>query len=112
MTFLLEFYRATVESVLAFSIIVWYGSLTRRDIERLDKVVNTASRIIGMKLPELSTLYHDRVVNRCNKILKDETHPANKIFELLPSGRRYRSLPAHANRMRDSFYAKAMTFLS
>ena len=39
---MLQFYRATGESVLALSIIVWYGNSTSSERKQLEKMVQTA----------------------------------------------------------------------
>ena len=54
---LVKFYRSVIESVLTFSIIVWYGSLTEAQKGSLDRVVKTASKIIGSDLPTIQTIY-------------------------------------------------------
>lgn len=41
-------------------------------------------------------------------ILKDPSHPGNYLFELLPSGRQFRSIKSRTNRLKDSFYPRAM----
>ncbi len=47
-----------------------------------------------------------------SKILKDPSHPGHSLFELLPSGRGYRVLKTRTNRLRNSFYAKAVSVLN
>ena len=44
--------------------------------------------IIGVSLPSLHEIYLKRIKKKSNTILKDNEHPANKYFELLPSGKR------------------------
>ena len=58
---MLTFYRAIIESVLTFSIKVWLGSITVKEKLRLNRVVKTASRIIGKDLPSLESFYHQPV---------------------------------------------------
>ena len=109
---LVKFYRSVIESVLTFSIIVWYGSLTETQKGSLDRVVKTASKIIGSDLPTIESIYLERIRSKSNKILNDNSHPANHIFELLPSGRRYRSIKSKTSRMRNSFFTKAISVLN
>ena len=54
---MLNFYNAVIESVLAFSITVWFGTITVKEKFRLNRVVNTASKIISRSLPSLESLY-------------------------------------------------------
>ncbi len=84
-----QFYSAIIEYVLCTSITDWYNSTTKSDLRR---VVRTAERVIGTTLPTLQELYSSRVSKRAVKITLDPSHPAHSLFELLPSGRRYRAL--------------------
>ncbi|KAK3524281.1 hypothetical protein QTP70_026046, partial [Hemibagrus guttatus] len=88
---LTHFYSAVIESVLCTSITVWFGSATKSDIRRLQRTVGTAERIIGAPLPTLQELYTSRVRKRAQKITLDPLHPGHLLFDLLPSGWRYRA---------------------
>ena len=107
-----HFYRAVIESILTFSITVWFANTDEKDRAKLNKVVRTASQIIGTDLPPLDVLYHDRTLNKAKAIVRDPTHPANNLFQLLPSGRRYRSMRTRTNRFRDSFYPTAINIMT
>ena len=97
---MLNFYRAVIESVLTFSISVWFGSIiyTQKETLRLNRVVKTASRIIGRDLPSLEILYQQRLLGRATLISQDTSHPAHDLFEPLPSSRRFRSIKTRTNR--------------
>ncbi|KAK3574269.1 hypothetical protein QTP86_004384 [Hemibagrus guttatus] len=88
---LIHFYSAVIESVLCTSITGWFGSATKSDMRRLQRTVRTAERIIGAPLPTLQELYTSRVRKRALKITLDPSHPGHILFDLLPSGRRYRA---------------------
>ena len=105
---MLQFYKAVIESVLTFSVTVWYGTATKHDRDLLQGVINSASKIIGCQLPSLDSLYHVRVTNRANKIARDPGHPANCLFDPLPSTRRFRFIKARTVRFRDSFFPRAV----
>ncbi len=107
-----QFYSAIIESVLCSSITVWFGSATKTDIRRLQRTVRTAERIIGGPLPNLQDLYISRVRKRAKKVTLDPSHPAHSLFELLPSGRRYRSLSTKAARHKNSFFPQAISHLN
>ncbi len=57
----------------------------------------------GLSLPSLQELYTSRVKKRAKKVILDPSHPAHALFELLPSGRRYRSLSTKTARHKNSF---------
>jgi hypothetical protein len=109
---LLQFYHSIIESVLTFSITTWYGSTSQQDKKDLDRVVATASKIVGCELPSLEQIYEKRLVNRAVSIVSDLHHPANHLFDPLPSGRRYRAIKARTERFRCSFYPRAVLSIS
>ncbi|XP_070193949.1 uncharacterized protein [Littorina saxatilis] len=109
---LVQFYRAVVESILTFSITVWYGNTSQLLKNKLERVVRTASRIVGCELPSLASLYAKRMLSRAQKIVADESHPGHPLFERLPSGRRFRSLGARTRRLQTSFFPQAVSSLN
>ena len=109
---LMTFYRSTIESLLTYAVSVWHSSCTEADRKRLQRVASVAQKIIGCPLPSLSTIYGSSCLSRARGILKDTTHPGYHLFNLLPSGRRFRSIYARTNRLRDSFFPKAVTILN
>ncbi len=107
-----QFYTAIIESVLCISITVWFNSAIKSDLRRLRRVVRTAERIIGTTFPTLQELYLSRVSKRAGKITQDHSHTAHSLFELLPSGRRYRSLSTRTARHRNSFFRQAIHLMN
>ncbi len=79
-----------------------FSSATKSDLRRLRRVVRTAERIIGTPLPTLQELYLSRVSKRAGKITCTLTSSI-LLFELLPSGRRYRALSTRTTRHREQF---------
>ncbi len=109
---LIQLYTTIIESVLCTSILVRFSSATKSDLRRLRRVVRTAERIIGTTLPTLQELYSSRVNKRAGKITLDPSHPAHSLFELLPSGRRYRALSTRTTRHRNSFFPQAIHLMN
>lgn len=107
-----NFYTHTVESILSGSIITWRGNITKRDQLALRRVVRSAERTIKTTLPNLQDIYTKRCRSRARRIIQDHTHPNNRLFSLLPSGKRYRLLRANTERMRRSFFPQAMRLLN
>ncbi|KAK3541538.1 hypothetical protein QTP86_029174, partial [Hemibagrus guttatus] len=68
---LIHFYSAVIESVLCTSITVWFGSATKSDMRRLQRMVRTAERIIGAPLPTLQELYTSRFAYRPNRYIEN-----------------------------------------
>ncbi|XP_055501117.1 uncharacterized protein LOC129702998 [Leucoraja erinacea] len=94
---LTTFYRCTTESILTYGISVWYLSCTEAERRALQRVVHRAQRIIGTQLPALEGIYHTRSLRKAVRIHKDSSHPCNGLFELLPSGRRYKAFYAQTS---------------
>lgn len=109
---MLHFYRAVIESILTFSITVWWGSCSTEDKSALNRVVSTASRIIGLDLPRICDIYNIRLLKTGLKILKDSSHPANSLFIPLPSGRRLGSIRSRTTRFSNSTYPQAVRALN
>ncbi len=107
-----QFYSAIIESVLCTSITVWFSSATKSDLRRLQRIVRTAERIIGTTFPTLQELYLSRVSKRAGKITLDPSHPAHSLFELLPSGRRYKALSTRTTRHRNNFFPQAIHLMN
>lgn len=109
---LVSFYRGSIESILTYCICAWFSSCTARERKVLQKVITTAQRIIGQPLPSLEELYGSRCLRKANNILQDSSHPGYSLFALLPSGRRYRNIKSRTNRLKNSFYPRAVALLN
>ena len=108
------FYRGTIESILSSCITVWGSSCTEHSRKALQRIVNTAGKIIGapLPLPSLQDIYTTRLTRKATSIASDTSHPAHSLFSLLPSGRRYRSLRCRTTRLRNSFIHQAVRKLN
>ena len=109
---MLSFYRATIESILTFSVTVWYGNTTVHDKAQLERVVRTASKIIGCERPSVASLYATRIKREGEKVMGDPSHPAYSFFKPLPSGKRLQSLKCRTSRFKNSTYPEAVRHLN
>ncbi len=109
---LTTFYRGTIESVLTSCITVWYGNCSAADRKTLQQTVKQAAKIIGAPLPSILDIFLARCSSKTNSIVKDPTHPSHSLFQLLPSGRRYRSIRARSARLLNSFFPQAVRALN
>ena len=85
------FYRACIQSVLMLSFMCWYGSLGVRGKKVLNDV-NVRCKVVGKKQACMQDLYERRLKRKTRQIAGDQSHVLVKFFELLPSGRRYRTV--------------------
>uniref|UniRef100_A0A3B1IU70 Reverse transcriptase domain-containing protein n=1 Tax=Astyanax mexicanus TaxID=7994 RepID=A0A3B1IU70_ASTMX len=106
------FYRGTIESILSSCITAWFGTCTVSDRKTLQRIVRTAERIIGVSLLSITDIYTTRSIRKATSIVNDPTHPSHKLFSLLPSGRRYRSIRSSTTRFCNSFYPQAIRLLN
>jgi len=109
---LCSFYRCFLESVLTFGLMCWYGGLSVKNKNVLDRVVNVSGRVIGEKQESLSKLYERRVVRKAGAIARDSGHVLAHYYNLLPSGRRYRVQKVSTVRARNSFINRSIEFLN
>ena len=98
--------HTVIESVLIFSITVWFGNASIHNM--LERIIKTASKITGSKLPSIESVYTTRTLRKATTIISDCTHLANHLFESLPSGKRFRSIKTRTTRFSNSFYPKAV----
>ncbi|KAK0134550.1 hypothetical protein N1851_029819 [Merluccius polli] len=87
-----KFLGSVIESILTFCITAWYAGCSAADRKALQRVIGSAQKIIGCPLPSLEELAESRCLNSNRSIFKDSAHPAHHLFNLLPSGRRFRTL--------------------
>ncbi len=109
---LTTFYRGTIESVLTSCITVWYGNCSAADRKTLQRTVNTAVKIIDAPLSSILDIFLARCSSKANSIVKDPTHPSHSLFQLLPSGRWFRSIRPRSARLLNSFFPKAVRDLN
>ena len=111
---LTNFYRCTIESIQSGCINAWYGNCTTRNRKALQRVVRSAQRITGDKLPALQDTYGTRCHRNAKKIIKDINHPIHCLFTSLSSRRRgqYRCIKAGTEGLKNSFYLKAIRLLN
>ena len=104
------FYRATVESVLTFNSLCFFGSMKEHDKARLEKIPKTASKLVGGRLDDLQSLYELKVVKRLGAIRADDSHPLFRDISAQESSRssRLRSLKTRTNRYHNSFLPTAV----
>ncbi len=107
-----SFYTCTVESILTGCITAWFGNSTTGNHKALQRVVRTARHIVGGELPSLQDIYTRRCIRKARRITKDSSHPSHRLFSLLPSGRRLRSIRSRTSRLRDSFFPQAIRLMN
>lgn len=68
----------------------------------------TVQEIVGSPFPHLDSGCDSRVQTRACRIAAHPTHPGHRLFAPLSSGKRYKNISTHINRLNHSFFPKAM----
>lgn len=66
--------------------------------------VNTVQEFISCPHPSVADIYTSHYCCRADAITQDSTHPPSHLFDLLPSGRLYRSIQTKTSRLTNSFF--------
>ncbi|XP_077981372.1 uncharacterized protein LOC144436447 [Glandiceps talaboti] len=106
------FYSSHIESVVTFSFLSWFGGLTVSNVNKLQTVVNTCTKICGTECKSMKSLYGKRALVKATKITNDPSHALVQYFEMLPLGRRYRILSLRTRRARLSYVPSAIRILN
>ena len=98
------FYQAVIESVIRYGMTAWFGSLSTQSKSKLQRLVQTAMKVMGRtdKL-SLHSIYEQSVLRQAWRVLLDPSHILQTEYELWPSGRRYRIPKTKLNRFKYSF---------
>ena len=106
------FYRCFIESILTFSFICWFGNLAMKSKNVLNRIVNVCGKVVGERQDCLRELYERRVEKKARMVANDENHVLTHLYELLPSGRRFRMLKSKTVRTRNSFVPTSIELLN
>ncbi len=77
-------------SNLFLLLILWFNSLSVKSKNKLLRIINVTSKIIGERQTPLSDLFTVALKRKAFVIVGDSSHPLYRSFQLLPSGRRYK----------------------
>ena len=109
-TVMRAFYDCVVHSVLTFSMICWYGSLTLAQKKSLFRLESIASYITGENCRgSLNNAYINKVLKMVDHIISNQDHCLNPSFNFMRSGARLRAPNARTSRFKNSFIPKAIT---
>ena len=107
-----RFYQSFIESLLSFSFICWFNSLSVHDKNSLSSIVNLCSKIIGEKQRDLASFCDQQTIRKAASILNISDHVLISEFVLLQSGKRYAMPVCKTNRHLKSFVPTAIRLLN
>ena len=106
------FYTSILQSVICFSVICWYGNCTTASKTKLTQIILTCQKLGLTNVSSLENLYCKSALQRCEVITTDKTHPLHNMYQMLPSGRRMRSVRCRTKRYSDSFVPASIRLLN
>ena len=101
-TILSLFFKSIIESVMSFCIVSWYGSSTKKDQNKLCKILRAAGKL-GIATRNLHEIYKPQCYKLACKIKKDSKHPLHCKYVVLKSGKRLRSAKQRTGRYGNTF---------
>ena len=105
------FYTSILQSIIAFSIICWFGNSSVEAKCKISRVIKICSKLGVTELP-LEEIYRKCLQQRCKIIRTDDSHPLHNLYVMLPSGRRLRSLKCRTSRYSKSFVPSSIRILN
>jgi hypothetical protein len=105
------FYKSIIESVVAFSIVSWYGSSTRKDQKKLVKIFRIVKKL-GIEADNLHEIYQRSCHRLACKIIKDHDHPLHHKYVYLRSGKRLLAIKHRTNRYGNTFIPSSVKLLN
>lgn len=106
------FYTMFIQSILSFSGPCWIGALSLRNRNKINKVVNVASKVAGVRFDDIVFICERQTVRLAGKICADSSHPLFQEFRILPSGRRLEIPHFRTNRASRSFLPCSIKLLN
>ena len=104
------FYCAFIESILTFSLASWFGKISLKNKNSLNKIVKWSGKLIGEPQPNMEALYTKQLQRLSKSVQNDSTHPLNSALQLLPSRERLKVPKSRTNRYRNSFVPAAIIY--
>ena len=109
---LLLLYTSIVQPILLYCSTCFFNMLTVKNRNRLTQITNTANKIIGLRTPKLQELNDKAIARVAHAISLDITHPLNRYFSPLPSGRRFRTTRCNKARFSRSLIPSAIQIIN
>ena len=107
-------YRSILEPILTYCGCIFFPQISISDRNKIMKISNSAEKIYNRKNPSLSDidLVEKATIRKAHAIVKNEEHPLNHEFTVLPSGKRYRTTRCKKAKYARSFVPTAIKALN
>ena len=102
------FYKAAVQSLFSFCVIVWGGNLARKTTQRFDRVARRVSRMTNVGQMTFVEVFDKFCMRKFDSILKDDTHPLFSLITFSARSKRIILKRTNRERYRNSFLPYAI----
>lgn len=111
---IISFFKTVISPVLMYACVAFFGLLSKQLKDELSRPNRVCRRMLKRQyvIDDNDSYYAECVASLTNKIMQDSTHPLHELYELLPSGRRYRVLYARTRRFKDTFLPVSVIMLN
>jgi hypothetical protein len=106
------FYTSIVQSVMSFAIICWFGNCSVESKYKLTRAIKICKKLGVQNAMPLEDIFNKCTLQRCKVIVNDEMHPLHACYNMLPSGRRWRSVKARTSHYSKSFVPSSIRLLN
>ena len=107
-----RFYQSFIESLLCFSFVCWFNSLSVHNRNSLNSIVNVCSKIIGDRQRDLNTFCDQQTLRRAASIISMPHHALTEEFILMHSKERFQMPLCKTNRYLKSFVPRAIQLMN
>ena len=98
-------YHSFVESQLTFYFICWFYGLSVKEKNCLSSIIKVSSKVIGVQLTDLSSIWKKRVIQEARRVISHPDHILSQELFLMPSGQRYLAPPEEDKQIRKLIYS-------
>ena len=105
------FYSSILQSVIIFAITCWYGNCTKDAKSKIIRIINNC-RKLGVNTVDILDIYKKCTMKRFKSIRSDPSHPLYDHYQMLPSGRRFRSIKCRTERYSRSYVPSSIRILN
>ena len=106
------FYRAVVQSIMSFCVIVWGGNLACKYVSQFDSVARRVSRMTDIEQCCFMDIFEKCCLRKIEAIMKDEYHPLLNFITFSKRSNRIILIKANRERFRNSFLPYAVRLYS
>ena len=106
------FYRAAVQSLMSFCIIVWGGNLASREISKFDRIAKRVTKITNIKQDNFLETFNKFCLKKLEFILKDKDHLLFSSIQFSKRSNRVILAKTNRERYRNSFLPYAIRLFS